>query len=76
MIPRETINSGAAKRCPTCECDVGSALRVCRSAAGYYIGTTCDCGPYSRESGYYHSQEAAEEALKQGGYERSSEFTG
>ena len=68
MIPGETIASGAD---PTCdECKLTVVLSVYRSNAGWYIGTYCNCGPYSRESGYYHTKEDAENALKNGGYER------
>lgn len=57
MIPGETIATGAR---PTCvDCDVTPKLEVCRSAAGWYIGTHCGCGPYSRESGYFSSREEA-----------------
>ena len=39
-------------------------LQVCRSAAGYYIGRWCpECGPYSRDSGYYRTPEEAQIAL-------------
>ena len=38
--------------------------------AGYYIGTWCGCGPYSRESGYYRTREDAERAFRDEGYER------
>lgn len=43
-----------------------SELKVMKSAAGYYIGRSCvEDGlpfeqPYSRESGYYPTKEAAE----------------
>jgi hypothetical protein len=37
--------------------------QVLRSGAGFYIGTFCHCGPYSRESGYYPSREAAQADL-------------
>ena len=51
-MPGETIHRGAPSTCP--DCDVKLENRVMSSAAGYYIGTRCDCGPsYSRESGYY-----------------------
>lgn len=68
MIPGETILSGASPYCPDC----GKLLRfeVLRSAAGYYIGTYCCCGPYSRESGYYQTKEAAQEALNMGDFGR------
>jgi hypothetical protein len=32
--------------------------RVLRSGAGFYIGTFCHCGPYSRESPYMSETEA------------------
>lgn len=47
--------------------DCGEFLpaKVHKSGAGYYIGTFCNCsGPYSRESGYYPSPEAAMDALE------------
>ena len=46
-----------------------SELKILRSAAGYYIGRTCkEDGlpfeePYSRESGYYPTEKAAENDL-------------
>lgn len=42
-------------------------LQVCRSAAGYYLGTLTEEGePYSRESEeYWRSREEAERALKE-----------
>jgi len=61
MLPGETIHSGASDVCS--DCKVKLVERVCFSPAGYYIGTYCDCGPYSRESHYYRTQEAARAAL-------------
>jgi hypothetical protein len=61
VIPGETILSGAPSVCPDCLATL--VMRVCRSAAGYYLGTWCCCGPYSRESGYFDTREAAEAAL-------------
>lgn len=51
MIKGETLGSGASQFC----CGRRLALDVCRSAAGYYVGTVCGvCQmPYSRESVYY-----------------------
>jgi len=45
--------------------DCGKILKaqVCMSNAGYYIGTWCCTGPYSRESGYYPTREIAQEHL-------------
>ena len=46
-------------------------LKVCQSAAGYYIGRMCpDCGPYSRDSDYYETYEKAEYALNTKNYWR------
>jgi len=42
-----------------------SELKICKSAAGYYLGTTYQGMPGSRESGYFASKEEAENALKQ-----------
>jgi len=61
LMQGETISSGAANPCS--ECGVEMKLRVLESGAGYYIGTWCNCGPYSRESGYYRSFGEAANAL-------------
>lgn len=61
MISGETIRSGAPDTCP--DCHMNLVMQVLRSNAGYYIGTQCDCGPYSRESGYFPTREAAYSAL-------------
>ena len=67
-LPGETIATGASRTCT--DCNIVLKNEVCRSAAGYYIGTMCDCGPYSRESGYYPSRESAEIALETNTYSR------
>jgi hypothetical protein len=67
-LPLETLALGANPTCSDCKETV--KLRVCKSFAGYYIGSYCDCGPYSRESDYYTTREKAEAALKKGGFER------
>ena len=64
----ETLASGAPRVCE--DCDVHLVLEVHHSGGGYYIGTRCDCGPYSRESGYYKTEEAAQAALETGNYGR------
>lgn len=58
-LPGETGHIG--KSCPDCKQPL--YLEILQSGAGFYIGTRCDCGPYSRESGYYPSREAAQKAL-------------
>lgn len=68
MLSGETIASGASNIRP--ECDVMLIPKVLRSGAGWYIGTMCDCGPYSRESGYYASRDLAELRLRDGNYGR------
>lgn len=62
MIPGETILSGANPICPDCQTKLEFA--VCESAAGYYVGTWCNCGPYSRETCYFRTKEQAEKELK------------
>lgn len=68
MIPGETIASGAS---PTCShCKVTPVIQVYSSNTRYYIGTWCDCGPYSRESGYYPTREIAQAHLNSNNYSR------
>lgn len=64
MLQGETIHSGASRICN--DCKVVLELQVLHSTAGYYIGTQCNCGPYSRESHYYRSFDAANQALNLG----------
>lgn len=66
-MPGETIASGAPATCP--ECGVTPDMKVYLTC-GYYVGTWCDCGPYSRESGYYRTEEEAEAALRTGEFGR------
>lgn len=69
MLPGETVASGAPLE--VCEmCKQTPTLGVYRSGAGYYVGYAC-CEPYSRESGYYASQAAAEAALDRGDFGRA-----
>lgn len=68
-LPGETLATGAPDVCP--ECGTRLQLEVLRSAAGYYIGTRCECGPYSRESAqYWRTREEAKTALRSGNWER------
>jgi hypothetical protein len=41
-----------------------SDLKVCKSAAGFYIGRTCDEGPYSRDSEYYRTEKECTNDLR------------
>lgn len=45
------------------DCKTELHYEVMRSNAGYYVGTGCECGPYSRESGYFRKREDAEKQL-------------
>ena len=47
----ETISTGAPSVCS--DCNIQLEEMVLMSGAGYYIGTECHCGPYSRESKHY-----------------------
>ena len=49
-------------KCSTCGEEM--PLKVCQSAAGWYVGRWCSCGPHSRESGYFPTEEAAGIALR------------
>lgn len=68
-VEGETIATGAPIVCPDCHTSV-LPLRVLLSNAGWYIGTICKCGPYTRESGYYRTRIEAQEALVQRTYGR------
>lgn len=45
------------------DCGIRLVLGVHQSAAGFYIGTWCACGPYSRESDYFATREDAAAGL-------------
>lgn len=68
MHEGETIQSGAPSTCPDCKKVL--KLEVLTSGAGHYIGTQCDCGPYSRESQYFRTHEGAAAALESGQFSR------
>jgi hypothetical protein len=68
MINGETIATGARSTCS--DCGITLTFDVHRSGAGYYVGTYCDCGPYSRESGYYRTREEAKVDLDSGEFGR------
>ena len=46
-------------------CDTLMPLKVCKSAAGYYLGYFCPKdGPYSRETHYWATEAEAKDALE------------
>lgn len=61
MLPGETILSGGPDTCE--ECGTKLKFEVMNSQAGYYVGTYCCYGPYTRETGYFQSKEKADRAL-------------
>jgi len=63
VLTKETILTGAESICPDCKTVL--VPKVLHSGAGFYIGTMCECGPYSRESGYFRTRKEAEKALPQ-----------
>jgi hypothetical protein len=69
MLPNETVSAGAAKECADCKEKIVGP-KVMFSPAGYYIGYTCGCGPYSRESGYIPTAILAKQILEGGVWER------
>lgn len=54
------------------DCGEQLPLKVCHSAAGYYIGWFCpNCGPYGRDSvEYYRTHEVATRAMTTETYTR------
>ena len=61
MLDGETMGHGAPATCA--KCGVAVTLQVYHTPAGYYVGTYCDCGPYSRESVYFDSEQEAQRVL-------------
>ncbi len=62
MFPEESVIHSEIDKCDDCKQEL--ELAVLRSNAGYYIGTECHCGPYSRESEYYPTREMADRELR------------
>ncbi len=53
-----------------CDCGAEIPLQVLVTCA-YYVGRFCpNCGPFSRESGYYRTRAEAEKALATGMFSR------
>jgi hypothetical protein len=64
----ETIATCAPSACSVCGMELSN--KVLSSTAGFYIGTRCECGPHSRESGYFRTRPLAEHALTTGDFHR------
>lgn len=57
------------RRVKTCrECGTTFTPEVLSSSGGFYVGTRCKCGPFSRESEYYETPVQAQEELEGGDY--------
>jgi len=67
VMQGETLATGAPDFCKRCQTFV--SMSVMQSGAGWYIGSFCDCGPYSRESGYFSKKEEADKAFVTGDWE-------
>lgn len=71
ILQGKTILTGAPVYCPDCGTYVGViTFKVLRSGARYYVGTVCNCGPYSRETGYGTKEQAEAwlQEIKQGNF--------
>ena len=68
-LNRETLCEQPDLPCE--DCGWVPSLDVYRSAAGFYVGTWCGCGPYSRESAYFSSSDEARAALQVGAFART-----
>jgi len=63
VLPKETITRGAPGTCSDC----GTVLEFeVMHTNAYYVGTRCECGPYSRETQYWQTRAEAERALELG----------
>jgi hypothetical protein len=47
-------------------CDVKLVPRIMSAYSGFYVGTSCKCGPFSRESSYYSFRSEAQAVLDNG----------
>lgn len=63
MLPGETLQNGAEEICSLCGCI--AEVKPMSSAAGWYLGSACGCGPYTRESVYYPSRERLDIAIRE-----------
>ena len=54
MFRGETIRTGAPNSCDIC--GKKFKMKVMKSGAGYYVGTSCCDGPNTRESEYYANE--------------------
>jgi hypothetical protein len=55
-FPKETIALGASRTCD--ECGHEFKFESMHSGSGHYVGTRCDCGPYTRETVYIREHTA------------------
>lgn len=58
-----SLKINAPVRCP--DCNTRLKVKIMHSNAGFYLGTECECGPYSRESIYYNTRGEAKEAFEE-----------
>jgi hypothetical protein len=48
-------------------CDTALTPQVMSTMGGFYVGTACKCGPFSRETDYFGTEAEARTALTQEG---------
>ena len=60
VLQGETVYRGAPEKCEDCGTELELQILI---TSGYYVGTQCLCGPYSRETEYYETREEAEQVL-------------
>ncbi|MCK5019223.1 MAG: hypothetical protein KAS32_19340 [Candidatus Peribacteraceae bacterium] len=62
IVGRDYMGLPVPEICQICRTKL--ELEVLKSPAGYYLGRQCNCGPFSRESEYFHKKEVAKTILK------------
>ena len=63
-MPGEIMNTREEGDMIRCACGKDMPLEILQSAAGFYWGHACnECGPWSRESGYYPGKVQAQVAM-------------
>ncbi len=59
----ERVPHGIDKTIKCEDCGEDMKAKVLKSGGGYYIGRMCQCGPYSRDSRYFKTEEDAQRYL-------------
>ncbi len=66
-MPNETIFGERTlpipEKCEECQKPIIVEVKMSAGTGLYYIGTTCGCGPYSRETDYFKTYKETRELL-------------